>query len=298
MTSNKTSISSENAIFSALDNVISHPNNSNLSEFDRQLYVVSCGNTSVEVADANSNRPNGRADYHILYVKSGKIHMTYGKNQKHITLNNGDSIFLNYMEPHSYTYKALKGCSYYWLHFNGLNAQNLLNDLSLTATTKIHTKDLHIEMLFKKIMQTTIKMKPFYHKKLLCILIELLTYLSKACHTEAYSKNEDNFDEIITLFNYPENASMTIDEYAQLCNLSKSRFIKNFKKATGYTPNALKTQCIIENIKWILKNTSTPISNIPIMYHFSTPSYFYTFFKKNTGLTPSQYRQSVLEHDS
>lgn len=296
MSSNKTSISSENEIFPSLNNVISHPSNSNLSEFDRQLYVVSCGNTSVEVADAMSNRPNGRADYHILYVKSGKIHVTYGKIPKRITLNNGEAIFLNYMEPHSYIYKALKGCSYYWLHFNGSNAQNLLNDLSLSATTKIHAKDSHMEILFNKIIQTSIKMKPFYHKKLLCSLIELLTYTSKACHTEEYSKHEANFDEIITLFHYPENASMTIDEYAQLCNLSKSRFIKNFKKETGYTPNALKTQCIIENIKWILKNTSTPISNIPIMYHFSTPSYFYTFFKKNTGMTPSQYRQSISEH--
>lgn len=298
MSLNNLSISSENEIFSSLKNIATHPNNSNLSEFDRQLYVVSCGSISVENLEPTSNRPNGRADYHILYVKSGKIQVTYGNSQKHVTLNNGDVFFLNYMEPHSYTYKALPGCSYYWLHFKGCNAQNFLNDISLTATTKTHTKDSHIEMLFKKIINTTIRMKPFYHKKLLCTLVEMLTYISKICRTELYTKNKDTFGEIIAMFHHPENASITINEYAQLCNLSKSRFIKNFKKATGYTPNELKTQCMIENIKWVLKNTSIPISNISTMYSFSTPSYFYTFFKKNTGLTPSEYRQSISEHDS
>lgn len=283
-------VNQNDTVFSMFNNVIGHPDNSELSDYDKQLYITSCGNSTPKSYESTAIRKNGRPDYHIIYVKTGSLSVVCGKNNTDFILKDGDIMFIPFMEPHQYTYKI--GGSYYWLHFKGTQVENLIKDLSLEKTTKIHAKNSYIEQIFKRILHCSIGQKPLYHKKLSCTLLELLTYVSESSNPV---KNEDNnFDSIISLFHYPENSSMTVNDYARLCNLSKSRFIKKFKKATGYTPNALKTKYLIENIKWQLENTSIPISNIPLIYNFSTPSYFYTLFKKHTGQTPSEYREAFI----
>lgn len=48
---------------------------------------------------------------------------------------------------------------------------------------------------------------------------------------------------------------------------------------------------VIAGIKASLKCTDQTILQISEEFHFPNPSFFGTYFKKHTGMTPAQYRK-------
>ena len=64
-----------------------------------------------------------------------------------------------------------------------------------------------------------------------------------------------------------------------------------YKSMTGETLSNHITQCRIRVICDLLDNTEESIDQISAKMGFSTRNYFFTFFKKHIGMTPTQYRQ-------
>ena len=65
-----------------------------------------------------------------------------------------------------------------------------------------------------------------------------------------------------------------------------------FKKETGYEVGAFITKCKIDEAKSLLRFTDRSISEISSYLAFSSQPYFQTVFRKVTGMTPLQYRNS------
>ncbi|NJE32732.1 AraC family transcriptional regulator [Lactobacillus agilis] len=63
------------------------------------------------------------------------------------------------------------------------------------------------------------------------------------------------------------------------------------KKHTGQTINQYASEIRLQRAKQLLTTTKLPISQITDLLHFSSDNYFYHFFKKATGTSPSRYRQ-------
>lgn len=65
---------------------------------------------------------------------------------------------------------------------------------------------------------------------------------------------------------------------------------KCFKRETGMRISSYMKQKRIEYSKLLLKDSHLKISDISIQLDFSNPSHFIATFKKQTGLTPKEYR--------
>ena len=63
-----------------------------------------------------------------------------------------------------------------------------------------------------------------------------------------------------------------------------------FKKHYGMTPLQYINRLKIEKAQKLLEKTDMPIIDIALEIEFNSISAFYHFFKKNTGLTPKEYR--------
>ena len=89
-----------------------------------------------------------------------------------------------------------------------------------------------------------------------------------------------------------ENVCKEIDpeELAEKLNISYSWFRKTFKKYTGYSPAKYFQELKLRKAKQILKNTSYPVKEICFMIGYTSTEHFSNLFKKNTGLTPLEYR--------
>jgi two-component system response regulator YesN len=88
--------------------------------------------------------------------------------------------------------------------------------------------------------------------------------------------------------------TLTLGKMAQIVYLHPAYLSNIFKKQTGYTFIDYLNEVRILNAKRLLADPINKIYWIVEQVGFSNQRYFNAVFKKSTGLTPAQYRQSVI----
>jgi AraC-like DNA-binding protein len=65
-----------------------------------------------------------------------------------------------------------------------------------------------------------------------------------------------------------------------------------FGDYTGKSPSRYKTDIKIEAAKKMLEGSATSVEQIATLLGFANSAYFCRTFKKETGLTPNEYRKN------
>ena len=81
--------------------------------------------------------------------------------------------------------------------------------------------------------------------------------------------------------------------YAKELALSSSVFTKRCKLYYGKTPSELIRERVILEAKKLIHLTHKSIKEIATILNFEDEHYFSRFFKKNTGITPTSFREKV-----
>ncbi len=130
---------------------------------------------------------------------------------------------------------------------------------------------------------------------LLELLLEILTP-----ETEAV-KGEDNCGAIASkirrLLNQesekPLSASSPVQELLKTTGLSYAHQCRVFKEAYGISPLQYMTELRMTRIKNLIKDTDMSLSEIAEFSGFENAGYFSRAFKKNTGMSPKEYRRNA-----
>jgi AraC-like DNA-binding protein len=94
---------------------------------------------------------------------------------------------------------------------------------------------------------------------------------------------DDSFSEPINL-----------DEIARKANFSRFHFLRLFQKVYNTTPHRYLTDKRIEKAKQLLKSDSINVTEICFEVGFESLGSFSTLFNKNTGFSPTAYREEIL----
>lgn len=105
---------------------------------------------------------------------------------------------------------------------------------------------------------------------------------------QSYNKECDKIRRFIDL-NYQQNISL--DDLVAVSHINKYYLVHSFKKAYGITPINYLIRKRIEESNHLLASTNNSISNISRKVGFSSPTYFTQIYRKNTGITPTEYRR-------
>lgn len=89
------------------------------------------------------------------------------------------------------------------------------------------------------------------------------------------------------------DSELSLNVVAAHVNLSPSHFSTIFSRETGETFIEYLTRIRIEKAKELLKTTGLKSFEIADRVGYGDPHYFSTVFKKNTGLSPIEFRQSA-----
>lgn len=84
--------------------------------------------------------------------------------------------------------------------------------------------------------------------------------------------------------------NLNVEQIARLYNYTSNHISKIFKNTTGQYLHKYITDIRIQQAKNLLRETNHSIHEISDMIGFSSYNYFFSFFKKETGLTPILYR--------
>ena len=106
---------------------------------------------------------------------------------------------------------------------------------------------------------------------------------------------EQNLDQAIDYMKTYFYQDLSLEEVADHAGLNASYFSTTFKKYTGSNFVAYLMSLRIEHAKRLLRDPNYKILQIAQESGFHDTRYFAKIFKKNVGITPSEYRNIVLQ---
>lgn len=157
---------------------------------------------------------------------------------------------------------------------------------------------LFLESLFEKGISEIKKGKNYSIELLSSILDLILTFCATLYKYEENILKGKGHVVVKKFFqlieeNYQNNFS--VSEYADKLSITPNHLTQTVNQLTGKTSSQIiKAKQILE-IKRLLVHTNLSVTEIANVLNFIDQSYFAKFFKRETGVSPTQYRMKSLE---
>lgn len=87
--------------------------------------------------------------------------------------------------------------------------------------------------------------------------------------------------------------NLSIEEVAKHFSMSSRNLVRRFKSATNEVPSNYIQKLRVEKAKSLLQSKHETIESIAYQVGYQDIQYFRQLFKKTSGMTPSQFRQSL-----
>lgn len=233
--------------------------------------------------------------FEFVYVVSGNIKFKVDDNT--FDLFGGDFFIVPPNVLHSSDTSSISTHQIFWFQINiadneilnlsSAASQRLKNELLQLKTTKLSCTNKNIYNDCKQIMSLLPCSNGLQSDTVSSLMVKLL--FSVINYSDFNKK--DLSSEIEIAINFIEENIMndiTLNEIANSCNLSLSRFKQRFSSEIGQTPreyiNSLKIEIAKDFLKYGMNVTDTAMS-----LGFSNPNYFSTVFKKFTKMTPTEF---------
>ena len=141
-------------------------------------------------------------------------------------------------------------------------------------------------------------------RRLVCRNIQLLLDYCMRFYERQFITRENANHDILARFeqlldgyfaegNARRNGLPTVRYFAENCYLSPNYFGDLIKKETGSTPQEYIHKAIVSLAKESLLGSDKSVSEISYDLGFQYSQHFNRFFKRNTGVTPSEYRRTA-----
>lgn len=244
---------------------------------DQPLHINNCGYYRDIDADVALLRPQGRADFHMVFAAEGEIDTDYGR------ITAGECVLFLPHERQRYTYLRREKSLYYWIHFSGTDAERIF-DRRRGGILRYSVNAVQVHELLLRIVRAVSEGMAYadlYAEGLLRAVCSLA--LGAACRPNPFGK------AIAMMRDF--SVQYTVKDYAAASGMSEGHFIRAFKGATGSTPGEYRTALQIAQAKNLLVGTSLRIGAIAALSGFSDALYFSRVFKSKTGLSPSVFRK-------
>lgn len=273
-------------------------NNSLIDFMDksRPLIVGSCGTYHLFTRHRlPTYRPKGRLDFQILYVASGKAHFYFEDKGIDTVVPAGNMVVYRPKEPQRYEYFGADQTEVYWVHFTGKDVRNILRGYGIADDMRVINTGTSLEYtrIMKQMILELQRRQADYQEMLTLLLRQLLISIHRQITTEKRIKNvylDTEMEAAVQYFNDHYNTEINIEEYAASRGMSVSWFIRNFKQYTHTTPMQYIVSIRVTNAQVLLETTDYNVTEIGNIVGYDNPLYFSRIFKKQKGVSPSEYR--------
>lgn len=235
----------------------------------------------------------------LIVVQKGTLFIN--SNRKSYEVGENQFILLNAGEEH-FGYRKSEGeLSYFWLHFNA-------DEIEIVDKTEEKRSDFtyrfdeagtllssnRIFLLFRQLMDFSLD-SDFYNKEVLNYLtsVILMEITNQGLSGKTDKKTNPIVFEICSWIKTNYNHQFTIDELSQI-NGYQSEYLSNlFKKNMGISILQYTNQIRIETAKKLLPNFT--IKETAYSCGFEDEKYFMKVFKKQEGMTPTEYKNTFFK---
>ncbi len=228
-------------------------------------------------------REIGRADYQIIYVKSGTL--LYMDNNAIIPLHDGALLLYRPKERQHYAFLPDAKNEYIWFHFSGCGAAALTDAVfkgkSVISADNPYSVPHAVAALKSFCIKRDSAARSFAAGVILIMLAEL---------QREYSPLDRRVEEVISLMREEGFTETSNKSYASMCGMSESHFIRQFKRLTALTPKQYKIKMLMGQAAELLLSTDMNISETAEYLGFADSLYFSRLFKKEYGTSPRAFK--------
>ena len=220
--------------------------------------------------------------YVFEYVVSGKGYIEY--DEKRVSVETGDMYFLNKLQRHIYYSDSADPYTKIFIVISGDLIDKLIEAYNVKESVII--KKINIQPTILKIHELLTKQPVDYNE----ISIEVLK-LFQVLKDNPYSNNSTKLSlaELVKA-HLDSNITGKINLSHEL-HISKSHIERVFKDSFGISPLKYFINRKVDYACAMLINTKYSVAKISEQLSFCDDKYFSKCIKRNTGLTPLQYRK-------
>lgn len=248
------------------------------------IYIAGMG---MDFIQKGTNRPEGYIHYQISETVQGSGFLEFEGNVYPIGQNQG--FLLPPKIGHKY-YPSEEGWVQNWVVFDGEGIEAYLEALNLERFMILNLCGKVMASLLKKAMEIPNGFSSPVHQS--ALLTEMLCKISEThfCINEYGDRKiwrsiaymHQNYEKVITL-----------EELAQIAEMSPQHFCKLFHRQTHMRPMEFLTKVRIGKSKeLLLDNQELPLQEIAALTGFSSDSYFCKVFRKAETMSPGQFRKN------
>jgi len=263
-----------------------------LSELEKQLpfYLIGVG---CNYEQEEISRPFGYPYYQWIHVMEGKGSVSL-KEESPRDFDTGEGIMIFPGDAHHY--KALESpWRVSWFTFGGYHIENLLKTFKINGTgiySISHREDLDAQVeKGLHLLQSSHSFKSLDCSTLVySFLTDLYRYTSQNEESRAlrHNKLQPVFEYIEHNFRKP----LTIQDMADILDITPQHLCSLFKKALHTRPfEYLNSYRINRSKAFLMQHSDWKISRVARETGYENEAYFSSMFRKQTGLTPSQFRR-------
>jgi AraC-like DNA-binding protein len=249
--------------------------------------------------DYSFNYQNGRVldEFQMIYITKGSGTFE-ASGFKNVTIGEGTIFFLFPGEWHRFKPEQLTGWDSYWIGFKGKFAENLVANGYLSPSKPVVKVGYNEEIvrLYQRILEAGNEERAGYQQYISGIVIHLLGYTYYRAKDNHYEDKEiiRTIDKARVLIRERINENISPEIIAKELVMTYSWFRRLFKQYTGLAPAQYITQLRLQRAKEWLSTSSKSVKEIAVEMNYESVDYFSTQFKKQTRMTPTQYRKSCF----
>ena len=190
------------------------------------------------------------------------------------------------------------GWDKYWVEMGGYYVRRLMHHPFFSPKHPVHRvgADASLRELFIKAVEILDRQPAGFQFLTGALGVQIVAHTLAALKRQGLAGGpvENIVQEAKELLTWPEFAEMRLDRFAAQFNLGYSTFRRLFKERTGVSPRQYALDACLRRAKDLLLRSDQPIHAIAKELGFVNVPYFSRFFKKKTGLSPSEMRQHVI----
>lgn len=200
-------------------------------------------------------------------------------------------------KAHKYGSSRQQPWTIYWMHFDGEKASFFAQgfdkptEISPNSNSRIQERIQLFEEIFNTLSKNLTMNNIYYSITSLFHFLGSMKFLGEYRDSiKLVSKNKDQVDELIHFMHENIEQQLTLDQLAKLSGLSVSHLSLLFQRKTSCSPLQYLKHLRMQKACQLLDYTDMKIIQISPKVGFSDALYFTRIFKKETGMSPKEYR--------
>ncbi len=257
---------------------------------DRPL-VVNCSGLCVMNRPFTTHARSGRNDYYLLYMYGGGVEAL--ANGERCSLSAGQCVIFLPNREYKYTKTSAEDVVYYWAHFTGSSAPELVSKLGLSGGVKTVGLSDGVASRFAALFSEFIRRDDYFELSAAALLVSICVALSRRIrdNTRRESPDGSRLSESLLYIHKNLGSELSLSKLASIEHLSPSRYRTLFRRLMGCPPQSYIASLRMMRACELLSQTRLSVKEIGASVGYGDGLYFCRVFKKSTGMPPREYRR-------